>query len=42
MSPTMVGGRKNLWVLEALKTAGWRSKIGDKFSFLGFSSFFWK
>jgi len=30
MSPTMVRRRKRFWVLEALKTADWRSKIGDK------------
>jgi len=26
----MVGRRKRFWVLEALKTADWCSKIGDK------------
>jgi len=26
----MVGRRKKCWVLEALITADWRSKIGDK------------
>jgi len=31
MSPTMVGRRKEFWVLEALETADWRSKIGQDF-----------
>jgi len=26
----MVERRKKFWVLEAIKTADWRSKIGDK------------
>jgi len=32
---------KKVWVLEALKIADWRSKVGDKIFSSGFSSFFW-
>jgi len=40
--PPWLGEEKNFYVLEALKTADWRLKIGDKKFRSGFSSFIWK
>jgi len=43
MSPPWLGDEKRFWVLEALKTADWHSKIGDNIFFRsGFSSLFGK
>jgi len=33
-----LGDEKKIWVLEALKTADWRSKIGDKKFLLSFGN----